>query len=358
MTVLKRGNVETFAPKGSKLVKFEPKSAVFCITDENVDRSRDIVRLDLNSFENWRKAGAPWFTHHNSQGSFPIGTSIIPGTDDRLDVWKEGSKWMGRVYFDLDDEVGKFVSQKVGKGLLRACSIAFVPEEMEPSGFGGKTFHGADITEISLCGVGDNPNALLQMVEDKSCPAELRKSLRYHLASFNLGQELAALRHDILEYEASEIRKDYKAMVQADIEGPINDPTDRYNDEEMGLSSDGAGPVEIGGEAQLVDAGDVPDFDTKCPSCLGTGKCSYCEKGVQYSKNSFGIRRFPCYRCKGHAKCIECGGSGVTARQEIIDRYSDSDGDNVAVDAETDGDDEAEYQAMRESYDLPPSQLS
>jgi hypothetical protein len=91
----------------------------------------------------------------------------------------------------MADETARFIAGKVKRGIIRACSVAFVPipeyatrrgtEKAEPwssssrPGPGGWDFHAVEMTELSLVGVGANPRALL---ESTDIPSGVAKSLR------------------------------------------------------------------------------------------------------------------------------------------------------------------------------------
>src|SRR5206468_2882588 len=75
--------------------------------------------------------------------------------------------------------------------LVRACASACGPWQAARRDYETKArthnsvnarpgwrFLSVDVTEVSICGVGSNPAAILEMAYDKECPAGLCKSLR------------------------------------------------------------------------------------------------------------------------------------------------------------------------------------
>jgi hypothetical protein len=161
-------------------------SATFVITDSSEDRDGDRVNPRGVRLENWKRAGAPVFWGHQEH-PFPIGTCLNPRTG-ALDVWPEENRIRARVHFDMEDPSARFIAGKVKRGLIRATSVAFVPvrasrrgaeakaQRDEGRGAGGPMgwdFHEADMTELSIVGVGSNRNALLE-----GAPAVLAKALR------------------------------------------------------------------------------------------------------------------------------------------------------------------------------------
>jgi HK97 family phage prohead protease len=152
-------------------------SAVFTITDSGSDRSGDRVNprgVDLTA---WRSAGCPVFWNHNTDGGMPIGSCINPRTG-RMEVQIDDDRIRARVFFDLEDELGREIARKVHRGLIRACSISFLPRKARPNDHSSRSwdYEAVEMTELSLVPVGDNPRALLESPEGAS--PILAKSLR------------------------------------------------------------------------------------------------------------------------------------------------------------------------------------
>jgi hypothetical protein len=159
-------------------------SAVFCVTDNSVDRDADRVNVHGILTRDWERAGAPIFWSHQMAPGVPIGSAIDPATR-QLQFWIDGDRALCRIFFDMSDPFARLLASKVHRGLCRSVSCAFVPlrttrrdestkgVRWEGAPVGGFDFHEISITEISLVGVGANPNALLEGV-----PAGMAKSLR------------------------------------------------------------------------------------------------------------------------------------------------------------------------------------
>jgi hypothetical protein len=155
-----------------------PYSAVFVATAETVDRDGDVVRVQGVNTDEWERAGAPVFFGHQSH-PYPIGSCIDPESGS-FDWWPDPDRGLVRcrIHFDTGDPVGRFCARKVSLGLMRAVSVAFVPRRAHrrdahsskagayhdhPAGAPpGWDFEEADMTELSLVGVGSNPLALLE----------------------------------------------------------------------------------------------------------------------------------------------------------------------------------------------------
>jgi hypothetical protein len=152
----------------------DASSAVFVITDNSVDSDGDRVNPSGLNTDNWQRAGAPVFWGHQSH-PFPIGTCINPITG-QLDVWREKNRVRARVHFDMADPAARFIAGKVQRGFIRACSVCFLPiraarregaDKSELYGgkgprAGGWDFFAVEMRELSIVGVGANPNALLE----------------------------------------------------------------------------------------------------------------------------------------------------------------------------------------------------
>jgi hypothetical protein len=247
-------------------------SAVFVITDSSVDRDGDRVNPLGVHTDNWYRAGAPVFFSHQAH-PYPIGSCINPATGE-LDVWPERDRIRARIHFDMEDPHARFLAGKVKRGLLRATSIAFVPiqanrrEDYDQKaqqwsaqarqGTGGFDFHAVDLTELSLTGVGANPNALLE-----GAPAGLAKALRGCVGGKCFSRSGAPPRRSpktastTLKREWQSLKRQIKQTLQMDIEGP------------------GQTPGLRGGNA-VVEA-------CKCAGCRRQQKCP-CSKGCPCAK--------------------------------------------------------------------------
>jgi hypothetical protein len=394
------------------------ESAMFVITDAGTDRDGDRVNPQGINFDNWRRAGAPVFFGHQEKNPYPIGSCIHPRTGE-LCVYPEMDRVRAEVWFDMSDPQARFIAGKVKRGLLRACSVAFVPLSASRRGESEKgqvysnrpvqaplgwDFHEVDMSELSIVGVGSNPNALLQMASDKSCPASLCKSLRQmarrsppprvknHVDYLQEIRDSYAdtdrffadfprrrwLYRELDHITANLVRGFDKALgsfsgsqggyvgnQQADVESARDGSTvfDRYG--KIGrkclhcgkaakpgwkycigcgkaFESDMAGPTDPTGEAALVDAGQVPPDTVEHAKGIDDGVCPECSEPV---KDHWKI----CPACEARLPVRTDSGNVVSHemesdpdKEEILQRYG----------PET-GNDEHDDDAMRQRYRLP-----
>ncbi len=190
------GSDDELAMGTGSVVEAKPSSAWFLVSDESVDRDGDEISIAGINTDNWFNNNANWFLNHESKAGEEIGSSINPKTGS-LDIRKQGSKFFACCHFFVDmpgekGERARFIASQVAKKRIRSCSIAFVPLEGErrqedyyaakartdkflPNGM---SWQASDVTEISIVGIGANAHSLLQMANDKSCPATVAKSLR------------------------------------------------------------------------------------------------------------------------------------------------------------------------------------
>ena len=166
-----------------------PFSATFVVSTSAQDRDGDVIRSLGCRVENYRKAGAPWFFNHQ-QYPLPIGTSINPQTG-KLDVWPGPSQVVAQVWFD-DAPFAQEIARLVRKGLLRGVSVGLQPlriqrldksemTDKERGGLRNTLMDGYlisewDLLEISVCGVGANPEALRHELRRNYSP-QVRKAL-------------------------------------------------------------------------------------------------------------------------------------------------------------------------------------
>jgi hypothetical protein len=150
-------------------------SATFVLTQEGEpDRDGDIVSVAGLRWDNWVRAGCPWFFGHQNPPA-PIGSSVNPSTG-QPDLFIERRRAVATCWFDREDPFAAFIARKVEKKLIKAVSLAFVP--LESSRLENGTFYSAaDVTEVSIVGVGSNPAALLDGAS-KSLARAISKCLR------------------------------------------------------------------------------------------------------------------------------------------------------------------------------------
>jgi hypothetical protein len=173
------------------LTEATDRSAVFCITDNSVDRDGDRVNPLGVRLDQYRRSGAPVYFGHapssNGGHPYPIGSCINPVTKS-FDVWPEQDRITARIHFDVDgDAVARFIARKVALRQLSCVSIAFIPlrathrdsamkaqpwqrPDRNPAGF---DYHETELTELSVVQIPSNKNAILL-----DAPPAVAKALR------------------------------------------------------------------------------------------------------------------------------------------------------------------------------------
>ncbi|WP_369723864.1 hypothetical protein AB8Z38_07365 [Bradyrhizobium sp. LLZ17] len=131
----------------------------FRISDETPDLMNDVIKVGGWRLANFAKNGPVLFCHDSS--SMPVGQSSTPWTSS-------GPSLMANVNFPPQgvSAVSDQVRSMVAAGVLRGCSVGFVPGSFQftkdPQRPGGIDFlSGHILTEFSLCPVPANPNCLL-----------------------------------------------------------------------------------------------------------------------------------------------------------------------------------------------------
>ncbi len=154
---------------------YESRVVEHVISDETADRYGDIVRAAGADLKNYKKNPVILFAHEHS--GFPIGNSVKVWGDK---AEKKVKSW-GLYFDDRIDPTGRADAcfKLISAGAMPACSIGFLPtkanrpntkEERAQIGLGeyGTEFTAWELLEYSACSVPANPNALLNMVKDKS----------------------------------------------------------------------------------------------------------------------------------------------------------------------------------------------
>jgi hypothetical protein len=356
-------------------------AATFLISREEEDFDGQVVRLEPDSFTTWKERGAIWHYAHK-QDEIPIGTSIEPGTD-KLWVWKKGNAWYAKVWFYLKNKDARDIAQAVHDGILRSCSISFLPLEAErytPYKYVLTSQNPVDwrkvmVSEVSIVPFGANPSAILQSIETRNCSDLVCKSTRKYLKQ-TLDQIIQSIADDIADLDNFARERGFffpKALgtnsggggylvaprkrTQADLETPLIDPTDRYavvghckcsacgrkggcqakcpcgKSFDKGLESDGAGPTSETGEAELIDAGQVPpDTVTKDEDEVLT--CDQCGTEIPDDWQEQGME--VCPQCgeplADEEQEKEEGPGGHDDTAEILDRYGNPDDDDLTED--------------------------
>jgi hypothetical protein len=267
-----------------------PESAWFVVTDEKGrDRDRDFVVVRGLDFGPWIEAGAPWFAFH-TEVPFPIGSSLHPVTGE-LGLVIERERVLAKCYFDMDPEnvVARHIARLVGKGLMRAVSISFVPTvQPAKNGQGGYVFDGAEISEISVVSVGANNRALLV-----GAPPALTKSLKRcesgkcfskwipqpeeKQVSPLLEAKLKQLEERAYKWLA--IKRGQQVQGAPAIRQPNRKPAKDFEQDEPGFATNETG------EAELVGQGKVPPDAAKCCGMTKDHNYMHVAKMVQHLHN-------------------------------------------------------------------------
>jgi HK97 family phage major capsid protein/HK97 family phage prohead protease len=122
----------------------------FVMSDGSVDRMGDVIEPDGWRLDNFQRNPVALFGHN---ASFPIGKWH--------DVGVRGGQLTGRL--ELLDPVSdrmREIHAAVAGGVLRAVSVGFHSDSVEPLKSGGIRFIEAELVECSLVSVPANPNAL------------------------------------------------------------------------------------------------------------------------------------------------------------------------------------------------------
>ena len=154
---------------------YESRVVEHVISDETSDRYGDIVRAAGCDMKNYKKNPVILFAHDHSE--FPIGNSVKVWVDK---IESNVKSW-GLYFDDRIDPTGRSDAsfKLISSGAMPACSIGFIPkkanrpttkEDREKIGLGeyGIEYLQWELLEYSACSVPANPNALLNMVRDKS----------------------------------------------------------------------------------------------------------------------------------------------------------------------------------------------
>lgn len=178
---VKSGDIVTKVAKGVSSWNPDKRSARFVMSAEVEDRYKDIVvqaGIDLTEFN--KNPAAPF--SHDSR-TFPVGNwenveKILGGRPKRL----EGDLVLMK---DGEDEVADRLARHIGAGTVRACSIGFIPIEVErrevPEDkrdsyyYPGYIIHSAELLECSPCLIGANPAAIAKAIADGADAEQVRE---------------------------------------------------------------------------------------------------------------------------------------------------------------------------------------
>lgn len=139
--------------------KDEDRTMTFIMTDEQVDRDGDIVKLDGADMESFEQN--PVFLLWHEKKAFPIGKV--------LNSWVEGSMRKCKVKFlpEGKSDTADLAYYMFKEGFLNSVSIGFRPsppieDNVQQNEFGGLTFNKYEIFELSGVTVPGNPRALAE----------------------------------------------------------------------------------------------------------------------------------------------------------------------------------------------------
>jgi hypothetical protein len=143
------------------------QGTLFVVSTEAQDRDGDVVLSRGCRSAHYAANGAPWFFDHRERADFPlpIGTALDPATG-LCSVQVLPDRVLAKCWFDSSDD-GQQVGRLVHRGLLRGASISFDPLVHERLQADHTTTRRPrllvsewDLLEISVVGVGANPQAL------------------------------------------------------------------------------------------------------------------------------------------------------------------------------------------------------
>lgn len=152
-------------PAGGVLETDEKVCSVrFRFSTPNQDRDGDVILMEGINLDDFRRNPVVFWSHQ--QHPFPIGTAEDP-TTKQLACAITPEAFDATVFFDTHDDFALFVFDKVARGIIRATSIGFLPldaQRLKPSKQGvqhpGWLFRKILLTELTVCGVGANQDAL------------------------------------------------------------------------------------------------------------------------------------------------------------------------------------------------------
>tara|TARA_R100000655_G_scaffold37880_2_gene72629 strand:+ start:9068 stop:10261 length:1194 start_codon:yes stop_codon:yes gene_type:complete len=142
-----------------KYSKQQDDKVTFIASTDDVDRYSDIIDQDSWLLENYKNNPVILF-NHNSQ-SLPIGRG-----HPRI----ENGKLMIDVEFDMEDELGAKIANKVKNGFMNAVSVGFnpkkaiersdLPTEHKYYGERGMFFQESELLEVSVVTIPANASAI------------------------------------------------------------------------------------------------------------------------------------------------------------------------------------------------------
>ncbi len=172
---------------GISAIDEKRRAVTFIISTIERDRVGDEVVPEGCQLDNYRK-NAIWFFGHQVF-PLPIGTADDGGRAPLGITIEPGKRILGTCYFHEETLEAEQVFRLVVKRILRAVSIGFNPtEEPEKLGevpgnlFAGYRFPKWELLEVSVCGVGMHPGAVLAGSDGSSLDQEYRELVRAELS--------------------------------------------------------------------------------------------------------------------------------------------------------------------------------
>lgn len=143
-------------------IAFKPRSYLWTLSTDVVDRYKDVIRVNGWQTENYKHAGSVVQWAHDTR-SLPIGTMLTTWKETGL---KQGhNRLRGVRHFHGETQLSKEVATLVDLDILRASSVGFMPLEMkdimEEERWIGFDFVKSDLLEDSVVPVPANPDAII-----------------------------------------------------------------------------------------------------------------------------------------------------------------------------------------------------
>lgn len=157
----------------------EGETRLMVATSSDVDRYGDVVEVETVILDEWKRSPVLLYGHQSSDPTNHIGTA--KGITRKKVQGTDGKERMAVVFepdFDTDGTAGvddnpkaKLAARQYAKGMLRTCSIGFIPDWTQTqrradlpkghrhAGSSGLLFRGARIIECSMLPVPANPHA-------------------------------------------------------------------------------------------------------------------------------------------------------------------------------------------------------
>lgn len=157
--------------KAQTKVKDDGTIQMVVFSDSSVDRAGDTIDPEGWNLKNFNKNPVLLWAH---DAGFDKSVPAI-GNVKNLKINNSG-QLVGALEFDMDDPFAVKVYKKYKKGILKATSVGFMPEEVEENEK-GYNFKKQELLEISCVNVPANANALTVMRGMKGKEAKAQRKL-------------------------------------------------------------------------------------------------------------------------------------------------------------------------------------